>query len=988
MRDKRVLVVLVYFALFVLILALLGVIFDKKITGYQILGGNEETIPNTMTLRNDDVTTMTNYPVQFGRAFVQGEIPPGFFPQVSIDGVPVQTQVDVKNRHVDGSLRFAVISLIVPSLNVGQTKTLTFQSIFENQYSASVGNFPLSTAEMLATNYNFDAVMELVNPAGTHTLSARTMLQDNNIHKYWISGPIVTTVVLADHSNTRQYDVGWEQQNTKLTKCVAISSTSCSASTILEVADASWVTVGQVLNLQEELVFVQAVNTVGQNTITVQRNYGGLLGNPDQINANNYVTATTWQPTFQANHKSFRPIYVADFWPAPVNKVRVRFIGENSNTEAMQDLSYDLNLKTGFSNPVNVFSDLEVTHHIGARWTKQFWLTPVSEKLSVDHNKNYLAQTGFADYYDPAVQPSSNVVSNWYDCYTSGNPISCGPLSLNNGGNGIFQRSINVYTAMGPGGGRWELGPIPQTNALWLNNPDWRMQHVAIAMGDLAGSWPVHFREGDSNKVYNRDPNTGAVPAIENANAVLAIGKPVSVNARPTLSFFSPFWTSTSPSDKIDIVSRFTLGEKNNPLIVGTTRQQWSTEWGHYYNFEPILYLLTGDYFRFEQLDFWASYSTLSNGYARGPGSQGGGQGGGLTDLSGPRYQCRPNYVRSFAAAFAVDGTPEKEHYKNMVYDAIITWMGFQNIPLSEESTISPTAWNMGMWNFGRNKVTNPGNLVDPSSGFQAPDLPAPLKFWIIGSSAHNLFNSEIPPGVARFSEAPWMTATCVESLSFAKSLGYPAGSLLQFLSDYYAWHFTGFDYRLIGAAREATTDFTGTPYAAGVTLVPPNHLITPAQVALAYTQAYLDNPCVQEGLPNFCSASNGETYLTIHTAAAARLYSYGQSAYDTLRNSPGVLETYSLGIYNKDPRYALAPLSNSICTPNAMSSCSTGLPGVCSAGQRACNSAGNGYSSCVANILPGTQTEICGDGLDNDCDGSTDECPPNAPNNLTANAV
>ena len=52
--------------------------------------------------------------------------------------------------------------------------------------------------------------------------------------------------------------------------------------------------------------------------------------------------------------------------------------------------------------------------------------------------------------------------------------------------------------------------------------------------------------------------------------------------------------------------------------------------------------------------------------------------------------------------------------------------------------------------------------------------------------------------------------------------------------------------------------------------------------------------------------------------------------------------------------------------------SCDTGLPGICSAGTLTCV---NGIEACVQVISP--VREICGDGLDNDCDGLTDAADP-----------
>ncbi|MGM0556182.1 MAG: MopE-related protein [Myxococcota bacterium] len=56
---------------------------------------------------------------------------------------------------------------------------------------------------------------------------------------------------------------------------------------------------------------------------------------------------------------------------------------------------------------------------------------------------------------------------------------------------------------------------------------------------------------------------------------------------------------------------------------------------------------------------------------------------------------------------------------------------------------------------------------------------------------------------------------------------------------------------------------------------------------------------------------------------------------------------------------------------PDVGQSCSSGADGICDAGTKQC--AATAGIECVSNIAPGTQTETC-DGLDNDCDGETDE--------------
>lgn len=65
------------------------------------------------------------------------------------------------------------------------------------------------------------------------------------------------------------------------------------------------------------------------------------------------------------------------------------------------------------------------------------------------------------------------------------------------------------------------------------------------------------------------------------------------------------------------------------------------------------------------------------------------------------------------------------------------------------------------------------------------------------------------------------------------------------------------------------------------------------------------------------------------------------------------------------------------VCAPNATVSCYSGPPGTqgvgeCRAGTRACNALGTGWFGCVGEVLP--VAEICGNGLNDDCVGGADD--------------
>jgi hypothetical protein len=60
---------------------------------------------------------------------------------------------------------------------------------------------------MLGAGYDFDSVTSLVNSGAsiTRTVSARSMLTAGN-WRYWLQGPVVTSVIIEDRSTARSWD--------------------------------------------------------------------------------------------------------------------------------------------------------------------------------------------------------------------------------------------------------------------------------------------------------------------------------------------------------------------------------------------------------------------------------------------------------------------------------------------------------------------------------------------------------------------------------------------------------------------------------------------------------------------------------------------------------------------------------------------------------------------------------------------------------------
>ncbi|MBN1559660.1 chitobiase/beta-hexosaminidase C-terminal domain-containing protein [candidate division KSB1 bacterium] len=131
--------------------------------------------------------SFTDVPVTFGHVFAPGDVPTG----ASIDavyssGTHLPTQVDAKATHADGSLRHAVITIMVPRLIAGETKRVLLQ------VANSTPSPSLSCDELLETEY--DAHVSLLVDGQLFTASVRDVLQQDRsqtAHE-WLSGELVT----------------------------------------------------------------------------------------------------------------------------------------------------------------------------------------------------------------------------------------------------------------------------------------------------------------------------------------------------------------------------------------------------------------------------------------------------------------------------------------------------------------------------------------------------------------------------------------------------------------------------------------------------------------------------------------------------------------------------------------------------------------------------------------------------------------------------
>ncbi len=136
----------------------------------------------------------TGVPVTFGQIFKAGDVAKGESLTATLQGRPVPLQVDVKAANPDGSLRHAVLTVLIPALAGGANDALTISTA-----SRPAAREPVTLARLLASHYDATASLDI---NGTHyTIGARALLMAANSAgtckqwgatcNLWLSGPLV-----------------------------------------------------------------------------------------------------------------------------------------------------------------------------------------------------------------------------------------------------------------------------------------------------------------------------------------------------------------------------------------------------------------------------------------------------------------------------------------------------------------------------------------------------------------------------------------------------------------------------------------------------------------------------------------------------------------------------------------------------------------------------------------------------------------------------
>jgi hypothetical protein len=336
------------------------------------------------------------------------------------------------------------------------------------------------------------------------------------------------------------------------------------------------------------------------------------------------------------------------------------------------------------------------------RWRRDYWIggTPAAAKVRFDFNPAYLESTGAYPNWDYVLNPAdiAGEVAAYQRLKTKFPQrfTLAGSDARVGGGTASYPQGINVA-------GEWHYddwkGLFTSWDALYFFSGDPDLREEMLTSADLAGKFPLWFREADHNAgsgQYFDAPNTGSIDPY---------GRIISVNARQQFTASLLNWQPGCRGEAIDNVN--TLTPLNYPAAYGGWR---ALNTSHMPAFAFMAYTLVGKYEYLEETQMQAAdeiasvvgCSNLSVPFYR--------QGHlGLADAASTRNTAWQFRDMAYAAYITPDGDPAAEYFTDKLLNNFALQEGGHNLPLDFAGTEDRTvAYQYGRSTWNQSEASNP----------------------------------------------------------------------------------------------------------------------------------------------------------------------------------------------------------------------------------------------------------------------------------------
>jgi len=281
--------------------------------------------------------------------------------------------------------------------------------------------------------------------------------------------------------------------------------------------------------------------------------------------------ATEWQVSAPlhsssgAQHPHLSARFAVRWYPG-VNKARVDVVVENdwAYEPSPQNFTYDASVVMGGKT---LYSKTGMTHYHHSRWRKLFWYNTATPEVNVQHNTAYLINSRAVPNYDQSVVIPDTALATYKSRWTGAitEPMGVGLAN----------------PAMPGTGGRQDIGLLPGWTASYLLSMDKRAKEVTLGTADLSGSWSSHYRDRKTDR-------------------------PVSLVDHPYMTIYG---------QHNDTLNKATGQYEAFPACATSTSCSSPNihDAAHQPNLAYVPYLITGDYYYLEEMQFWAMWNSFSS---------------------------------------------------------------------------------------------------------------------------------------------------------------------------------------------------------------------------------------------------------------------------------------------------------------------------------------------------------------------------------------
>jgi hypothetical protein len=331
-------------------------------------------------------------------------------------------------------------------------------------------------------------------------------------------------------------------------------------------------------------------------------------------------------------------------WYESVKKARVDVTVENdwAYEPNPQKFTYDASILVGGQA---VYSQANFTHLHHSRWRKIYWFNSTAPAVTVKHNTAYLIGTGALPNFDQSLVIPADAIAGYVNGWQNANTA---PM-----GNGL----TTAY--MPTTGAHEDIGLLQSWAASYLLSQDATLKDITLKNADLAGSFSSHYRDKKT-------------------------GRPVSLADYPYMTIAGHYGDTWNPTTNKMEAFPDCAGS-------GLCDSPYTHDAPHQPALAYLPYLVTGDYYYLEELQFWATWDAFETN----PGYRNNIQG----LLTSEQTRGQAWSLRTLAEAAYV--TPDKDSLKtifNNVVNANLDWYNntYVNDPKANKLGVITNGYTLG----------------------------------------------------------------------------------------------------------------------------------------------------------------------------------------------------------------------------------------------------------------------------------------------------